>query len=100
ARPRAGGHAVGVVVSARGGETKRLVGLARSAHPGPDDRETDVLASTGEQVTSALTAIVLQGLGVSARSFLGHQIRIDTDDAHGKARILRIDAGSLRDALA
>src|SRR5262245_29551709 len=82
------------------GETNRLLALAKAAHPRPDDREADVLASTGEQVTSALTAIVLQGLGVPARSFLGHQIRIDTDDAHGKARILRIDAGPLRDALA
>ena len=100
ARTRAAGHAVVVVVSAMAGETNRLLALARSAHPRPDDREADVLASTGEQVTSALTAIVLHGLGVSARSFLGHQIRIETDDTHGKARILRIDAEPLRDALA
>jgi aspartate kinase len=100
ARTRAAGHSVVVVVSAMAGETNRLLALAKAAHPRPDDREADVLASTGEQVTSALTAIVLQGLGVQARSFLGHQIRIDTDDAHGKARIVRIDAGPLSEALA
>jgi aspartate kinase len=96
ARTQAAGHSVVVVVSAMAGETNRLLALAKAAHPRPDDRE----ASTGEQVTSALTAIVLQGLGVSARSFLGHQIRIATDDAHGKARIVQVDAGPLRDALA
>src|SRR5262249_61226769 len=94
------GHQVVVVVSAMAGETNRLLALAKAAHTRPDERETDVLAATGEQVTSALTAIVLQGLGVAARSVLGHQIRIATDDAQGKGRIRRIDAGFLREAIA
>src|SRR5262245_65885839 len=82
------------------GETNRLLALAKSAHPRPDDRESDVLASTGEQVTSALTALVLHDLGIAARSFLGHQVRIETDSAYGRARIVRIDAERLRQTLA
>src|SRR5262245_18908217 len=82
------------------GETNRLLALARDAHPRPDDRESDVLASTGEQVTAALTALVLHQLGVPARSFLGHQVRIETDSAYGRARIVRIDAERLRGTLA
>src|SRR6185369_15514546 len=65
----------------------------------PDDRESDALVATGEQVTAALTALALQDTGVAARSFLGHQVRIETDSAHGKARITRIDIERLRDAL-
>ncbi len=99
ARSQAEGHRVAVVVSAMAGETNRLLALARSAHPRPDDRESDVLASTGEQVTAALTALVLHGLGVPARSFLGHQVRIETDSAYGRARIVRIDAERLRATL-
>ena len=99
ARTRAAGHQVAVVVSAMAGETNRLLGLAKEAHPRPDDRESDVLASTGEQVTSALTALVLHDLGVPARSFLGHQVRIETDSAFGRARIVRIDADSMRQTL-
>jgi len=99
ARTRAAGHQVAVVVSAMAGETNRLLGLAREAHPRPDDRESDVLASTGEQVTSALTALVLHDLGVPARSFLGHQVRIETDSAFGRARIVRIDADGMRQTL-
>jgi aspartate kinase len=100
ARTHYEGHQVAVVVSAMAGETNRLLALAKAAHPRPDERESDVLASTGEQVTSALTALVLHGLGVQARSFLGHQVRIETDSAHGRARILRIDAEHLRQTLA
>jgi aspartate kinase len=100
ARTHAAGHQVAVVVSAMAGETNRLLALAKSAHPRPDDRESDVLASTGEQVTSALTALVLHDLGVAARSFLGHQVRIETDSAYGRARIVRIDAERLRQTLA
>src|SRR5262245_44323287 len=99
ARTRAAGHQVAVVVSAMAGETNRLLALAQTAHPRPDDRESDVLASTGEQVTSALTALVLHDLGVPARSFLGHQVRIETDSAFGRARIVRIDAEGLRQTL-
>jgi aspartate kinase len=100
ARTHAAGHEVAVVVSAMAGETNRLLELAKAAHPRPDDRESDVLASTGEQVTAALTALVLHGLGVPARSFLGHQVRIETDSAYGRARIVRIDADRLRGTLA
>jgi aspartate kinase len=99
-RTHAAGHQVAVVVSAMAGETNRLLGLAKAAHPRPAERESDVLASTGEQVTSALTALVLHDLGVPARSFLGHQVRIETDSAYGRARIVRIDAERLRETLA
>jgi aspartate kinase len=99
ARSRAAGNQLAVVVSAMAGETNRLLGLAKQAHPRPDDRESDVLTSTGEQVTSALTALVLQEMGVPARSFLGHQVRIETDNAFGRARIVRIDAEQLRRTL-
>jgi aspartate kinase len=100
ARCHAAGHQLAVVVSAMAGETNRLLALAKAAHPRPADRESDVLASTGEQVTSALTALVLHDLGVPARSFLGHQVRIETDSAYGRARIVRIDAERLRSTLA
>src|SRR5262249_50436580 len=82
------------------GETNRLLELAKAAHPRPAVREGDVLASTGEQVTAALTPLVLHPLGVPARSFLGHQVRIETDSAYGRARIVRIDADRLRATLA
>jgi len=99
-RTHAAGHQVAVVVSAMAGETNRLLALARSAAPDPDERETDVVAATGEQVTAALTAIVLKSIGVPARSFLGHQIRIETDRAYGRARIQRIDAERMRETFA
>ncbi len=91
-RSRAAGEDVVVVVSAMSGETDRLVGLARavSAHAAP--RELDVLLSTGEQVTIALLAIALLELGCPARSYTGTQVRIRTDDAHTKARIVTIDS--------
>jgi len=95
-RTHAAGHQVAVVVSAMAGETNRLLALAKAGAADPDERETDVIAATGEQVTAALTAIVLRGMGVPARSFLGHQIRIETDRAYGRARIQRIDAERLR----
>jgi aspartate kinase len=98
-RTRAAGHDVVVVVSAMAGETNRLLALAKAAARTPDDRESDALVATGEQVTAALTALALQDTGVRARSFLGHQVRIETDSAHGKARITRIDVERLRDAL-
>jgi aspartate kinase len=98
-RTRAAGHDVVVVVSAMAGETNRLLALAKAAARTPDDRESDALVATGEQVTAALTALALRDTGVAARSFLGHQVRIETDSAHGKARITRIDVERLRDAL-
>jgi len=88
-----------VVVSAMSGETDRLLKLARALAPEPDPRECDVVAASGEQVTSALLAIALAARGVPAQSFLGHQVRITTDEAHGKARIRSIDGERLARAL-
>ena len=99
ARTRGAGHQVVVVVSAMAGETNRLLALARETARNPDERESDALVSTGEQVTAALTALALRDAGVPARSFLGHQIRIETDSAYGKARIVRVDVDRLRSAL-
>src|SRR5689334_13238120 len=99
-RTRAAGHDVVVVVSAMAGETNRLLALARAIARTPDDRESDALVATGEQVTAALTALALGDAGVRARSFLGHQIRIETASAYGRARIKRVDVDRLRRALA
>ena len=87
-----GDHVV-VVASAMVGETNRLLDLARSVSENPSDRECDVLVATGEQVSIALLALAIQSLGVPARSFLGHQIRISTDSTHGRARIKSVDSG-------
>jgi len=100
AASRARGDQVVVVVSAMAGETNRLLALAKAIAPTPDDRESDALVSTGEQVTAALAALALQQAGVPARSFLGHQVRIETDNAYGRARIVRVDVDRLRDTLA
>ena len=97
---RAGGDDVVVVVSAMGGETDRLLDLARSVQERPDPRELDVLLSTGEQVTIALLAMALQAEGCAARSYTGSQVRIRTDNAHNKARILHIDDRRIREDLA
>lgn len=88
---RAAGHQVVVVVSAMSGETNRLIDLAKAIHESPDNREMDVLISTGEQVTIALLSIALQKWGCEARSYTGSQVRILTDSAHSKARIQQID---------
>jgi aspartate kinase len=86
------GHEVVVVVSAMAGETDRLLSLATEAAAEPDDRELDVLLATGEQASSALLAIVLRSMGYPVKSYLGHQIKISTDSAYGKARITGVDA--------
>ena len=88
-----------VVVSAMAGETDRLLKLARALSPEPDPRECDVVAASGEQVTAALLSIALAERGVPAQSFLGHQVRISTDSAHGKARIQSIDGERISRAL-
>jgi aspartate kinase len=80
-----------VVVSAMSGETDRLLNLAHEIAKFPDDRETDVLISTGEQVTSALLAITLKEMGYEAVSVLGYQVKIVTDSSFGKARIERLE---------
>lgn len=93
------GDKIVVVVSAMAGETNRLVELAYAIDPDPIGREYDVLVSSGEQVSIALLAMALQKEGVAARSFLGHQVQILTDDRHGHARIVSIDAPALRESL-
>ncbi len=99
-REVAAGNQVAVVVSAMAGETDRLVGFCREASPLYDPREYDVVVAAGEQVTSGLLAIVLQGMGVPARSWLGWQLPIHTSDAHAAARIATIDTAALDAALA
>ena len=94
------GHDLVVVVSAMSGETNRLLGLARELSPNPDPRELDVVAATGEQVTIGLLAIALHELGVKAKSYTGGQVRIVTDRAFTKARILTIDEAPMRADLA
>ncbi|HYD26148.1 aspartate kinase [Brevundimonas sp.] len=96
ARFRALGHQVVVVVSAMSGETNKLIALAKEIMPDPDPRELDVLVSTGEQVTIALLSLALMDLGVKAKSYTGAQVRILTDGAHTKARILQIDEDNIR----
>ncbi|MDP2783951.1 MAG: aspartate kinase [Sulfurimicrobium sp.] len=91
ARFRGLGHQVVVVLSAMSGETNRLLALAKEIQSTPDPRELDVMISTGEQVTIALLAMALKELGLKAKSYTGAQVRIVTDDAHTKARIVSID---------
>lgn len=88
-----------VVLSAMAGETDKLINLADSATDSPNPREYDVLVSTGEQVSVALLAIVLESMGFKAKSFLGHQIRIKTDQSHRNARILDIETKTIADEL-
>jgi aspartate kinase len=94
------GHQLVVVVSAMAGETNRLIALARELSANPAPREVDVIAATGEQVTIGLLAIALHDLGLKAKSYTGAQVRILTDNAHGKARILGIDEDRVRNDLA
>jgi len=86
------GHQVVVVVSAMAGETDRLIRLAQQVISTPDERELDVLVSTGEQVSIALLAITLKAMGCDAKSYLGFQIKIATDSVFGKARITGIES--------
>jgi aspartate kinase len=90
------GHQLVVVVSAMSGETNRLLALAKQISPDPDPRELDVIAATGEQVTIGLLAIALHELGLKARSYTGGQVRVLTDNAFTKARILDIDVDPIR----
>ena len=94
------GHEVAVVVSAMSGVTNQLVGWCQALAPLHDAREYDAVVATGEQVTSGLTAIALQELGVEARSWAGWQIALHTDGAHGKARIEQIDGTLLLQRMA
>ena len=99
-RQQAAGHEVAVVVSAMAGETDRLVNFCREANPLYDPAEYDVVVASGEQVTSGLLAMTLQALGCPARSWLGWQLPIHTDDAHAKARIEDMDSEALLASMA
>ena len=89
------GNEVAVVVSAMAGKTNELVAWTREASPMHDAREYDAIVASGEQVTAGLLAIVLQSMGVNARSWQGWQIPIKTDMTHGAARITDIDGSFL-----
>src|ERR1041384_3188247 len=85
------GHEVAVVLSAMSGKTNELVGWVKDASPDYDAREYDAVVASGEQVTVGLLAIVLQQMGIAARSWQGCQLPTLTSDAHGSARILEIN---------
>ena len=96
AKWRAAGHELVVVPSAMAGETNRLIALAKEIQAHPEPRELDVVAATGEQVTIGLLALALLDLGVKAKSYSGWQVKIATDSAYNKARIVRIDDQAIR----
>lgn len=98
-KTKMGGDDVVVVVSAMWGETDRLISLAHEVSSNPNEREMDMLLSTGERVAIALLAMTLQDMGYKARSFTGRQVGIITDSAHTKARIERITAERVNEAL-
>ena len=100
ARAHQEGHRMVVVLSAMSGETDRLIKLAHEVTSSPDERELDMLLSTGERVTIALLAMDLRGRSINARSFTGRQVGILTDNSHTKARIARVAADRIREALA
>ena len=99
-RQQEAGHEVAVVVSAMAGETDRLVNFCREANALYDRAEYDVVVAAGEQVTSGLLALHLQALGCKARSWLGWQLPVRTDDAHAAARIEDIDSDALLASMA
>ncbi|MCV0368320.1 aspartate kinase [Filomicrobium sp.] len=94
------GNQVAVVVSAMAGATNQLVGFVREVSPLHDAREYDAIVASGEQVTAGLLAIALQTIGIRARSWQGWQIPLETDTAHGAARITKVDAGRLVERVA
>ena len=96
AKWKAAGHDLVVVPSAMAGETNRLIALAESLQSQPDARELDVVASTGEQVTIGLLSIALLALGVKAKSYTGWQVKVLTDSAFTKTRIISIDQERIR----
>ena len=93
------GHQLVVVLSAMSGETDRLLRMAREVSPDPDEREVDMLLSSGERVTIALMAMTLRERGLHARSFTGRQVGIVTNNSHTKARISRVAADRVKTAL-
>ena len=94
------GHQLVVVPSAMSGETNRLIGLAKEISATPDARELDVIASTGEQVTIGLLTLALMEQGLKAKSYTGAQVKVLTDSAFSKARIMNIDDKAIRADLA
>jgi aspartate kinase len=96
AKWQAAGHQIVVVPSAMSGETNRLLALARELDAKASPRELDMIAATGEQVSSGLLAIALQAIGVNAVSYAGWQVPVRTDSAYTKARILSIDDARVR----
>src|SRR4051812_29234198 len=90
------GHQVAVIVSAMAGTTDRLINWCREAAAVHDAREYDAIVASGEQVTAGLLAIVLQDMGIPARSWQGWQVPVRTDGVHGAARIGEIEAAVLR----
>ena len=90
------GHQVVIVVSAMSGETNKLIKLCEEMMPSPELREYDSIVSTGEQVTSGLMSLSLINLGFKAKSYSGHQVKIETDNAHSKARIINIEDTNLK----
>ena len=99
-RQQEAGHEVAVVVSAMAGETDRLVTFCREANALYDPAEYDVVVAAGEQITSGLLALTLQAMGCKARSWLGWQLPVKTDDAYAKARIEDIDSDALLASMA
>src|SRR5258707_13023768 len=81
------------------GKHNRLLELTRQLHEDPNDREVDVIVSTGEQVAVGLVALAIRAAGGKARSFLGHQCKIVTDSSFSRARIVSIDSGPIMAAL-
>ncbi len=98
-RTRDAGHDVVVVVSAMAGETDRLYRLCLEVMNPPDERELDVIMSSGEQVSSGLMAMTIKSLGRDAVSFQGHQVRILTDGSYSRAKIVDIDDRKIHEAL-
>ena len=94
------GHQIVVVVSAMSGETNKLISLADEMMKNPDARELDMVMSTGEQLTAGLTALAIIDKGINAKSYAGHQVKINTDMAFGRARILNIDTKKIHDDIA
>mgnify|MGYP002395451072 CR=1 FL=1 len=93
-----GNHVV-VIVSAMAGETDKLIGLANQISPSPDEREMDLLLSSGERISAALTAIAIRELGFKSLSFTGRQVGIITDSVHTKAKIEKITGERVRHAI-
>jgi len=93
------GNKIAVIVSAMAGQTDRLVGWTREASALHDAREYDAVVASGEQVTAGLLAIVLQGMGIAARSWQGWQIPIKTDDVHGAARIMSVESNEIAERM-